>query len=496
MQLEFFNKNKENNAHTQFSHDNFADDSKRIEIENRYNSILEETDSFNRRLVSFQASKKKILHQWIKYREGFSSELVENLMDEFDLKEGDTVLDPFLGSGTTALTAKTRGINAVGMDILPNTHLTFEAKNNVFNYDIDELKSIYEQIKNINPDIENVRNFPHVKITEHAFSEQTEKELMFYTDWFENAKFSKESKILLKLLLTSILEEISYTRKDGQYLKWDGRSKKVIKNNEIRLSNGKKSIKGLDKGELPSPKKALLDAFEIILNDIKTLQSRDPFVESKQTLIKDSVLSSLPKMNDAIFDAVITSPPYCNRYDYTRTYALELAYLGENNEDIKDLRQNQLSCTVENRLKIDQLRDYYISIGYEDRFKEIENIIQSNETLNEIIQALEKREKNGDINNKGVIRMVQGYFTELTFTFFEIFRTCKSGSKIAFVNDNVRYAGEIIPVDFLSTKIAEDIGFKPVKIYSLKQKKGNSSQQMKKYGRAPLRKSITIWEKV
>ena len=102
---------------------------------------------------------------------------------------------------------------------------------------------------------------------------------------------------------------------------------------------------------------------------------------------------------------------------------------------------------------------------------------------------------NGEINNKGVIPMVEGYFTELTFLFFELFRTCRHSAKVAFVNDNVRYAGEVIPVDFISTAIAEQIGFRPVKIYVLRQQKGNSSQQMKKYGRVALRKSITVWEK-
>ena len=91
--------------------------------------------------------------------------------------------------------------------------------------------------------------------------------------------------------------------------------------------------------------------------------------------------------------------------------------------------------------------------------------------------------------------MVNGYFTELTFLYAELFRTCKHGAQVAFVNDNVRYAGEVIPVDYLSTLLAESVGFKPVKIYTLRQTKGNSSQQMAKYGKVALRKSITIWKK-
>ena len=92
--------------------------------------------------------------------------------------------------------------------------------------------------------------------------------------------------------------------------------------------------------------------------------------------------------------------------------------------------------------------------------------------------------------------MIEGYFSELTFIYSELFRIMKPGSKIAVVNDNVRFAGEVIPVDYMSCDIAQSIGFKVKKIYCLKQKKGNSSQQMKKYGKVPLRKSITIWEKI
>lgn len=77
----------------------------------------------------------------------------------------------------------------------------------------------------------------------------------------------------------------------------------------------------------------------------------------------------------------------------------------------------------------------------------------------------------------------------------ELFRVCKSGAYVAFVNDNVRYAGEVIPVDFLTTDIARQLGFTPVKIYTTRQMKGNSSQQMKKYGRVALRKSVTVWKK-
>lgn len=91
--------------------------------------------------------------------------------------------------------------------------------------------------------------------------------------------------------------------------------------------------------------------------------------------------------------------------------------------------------------------------------------------------------------------MVDGYFTELSILFADLYRVCKPGAHLAFVNDNVRYAGEVIPVDYLTTDLAAAMGFQPVKVYTLKQQKGNSSQQMARYGRVALRKSITVWEK-
>jgi site-specific DNA-methyltransferase (cytosine-N4-specific) len=293
------------------------------------------------------------------------------------------------------------------------------------------------------------------------------------------------------------LEKVSYTAKDGQFLRWDYRSKKMIDAAEYRTHNGKTPLViRLDKGDLPSLKATLLDELRGVFTDIVSIRknSKRP-LDSKLQFIENSALLELPKLDDNIINGVITSPPYCNRYDYTRTYALELSYLNVAEDDVKELRQSLLSCTVENKPKLEYLKEHYTSLGKEKDFERIINIVHANDALNEVNKSLSKRNENGDINNKGVLRMVNSYFTELTFIYAEIFRLCKPGAKVAFVNDNVRYGGEIIPVDFISTELAEQIGFIPVKVYSLKQQKGNSSQQMKKFGRVPLRKSITIWEK-
>lgn len=496
MQLTLFSDVRKTDSqelvHHTFSHDSICFQDERLALEKRYAHLLEETDLFNRKSVSYQGNKGELIHGWIRYKEGFSAQLVETLMRQFDLTPGDTILEPFAGSATTLLVAKSLGINAIGVELLPVCHLAWSAKSHFPTYDITELRHVLHCLEQVQPGQAHT-SFPHIVITEGAFPPQMENDLMFFTDWFAQLGVSDATRLLAQLVLTSILEEISYTRKDGQYLRWDYRSQKVSYRNNQRELEGKALIKKVDKGELPSVKQALIQAWHVVLADIQKLQSLT-FIESQQELYKGNTLYLLPTFAANQFSAVITSPPYCNRYDYTRTYALELAYLSAGT-DIFALRQGQLSCTVESRSKLEDLETHYLNLGQNGRFATILNTVNKNPAFQEINTALRERWRRGEINNRGILPMVEQYFTELSFVFAELFRVCRPGAPVAFVNDNVRYGGEIIPVDLLTTSLAESLGFKAEKVYVLPQRKGNSSQQMGRFGREALRKSITVWRK-
>ncbi|GHV15191.1 hypothetical protein AGMMS49938_12810 [Fibrobacterales bacterium] len=479
-----------------FSADNFGEQSARMSLEQKLIDIMIVSDDFSRQSVSYQLSKNDCLHRWLKYKEGFSADLVKKLLREFEIKAGDTVLDPFSGSGTTNLVCKMQGINSIGFDILPMSKIAIEAKQSVYEYDLKEINQIISEIDQLEmPENYNKRT-PYINITDGAYPKNTEKEIAFFAEWNKNSNYSKSAKNLVMLCMLNSLEKVSYTAKDGQFLRWDYRSKKMRESSEYRAKNGKKPLViRLDKGNLPTLKQVLLEELKSVFVDINSIQKYTRQEESELKFVEGNALYELPKYGDNILSGVITSPPYCNRYDYTRTYALELAYLEITDEKIKKLRQELLSCTVENKPKIEYIKENYEALGKKKDFDNILKIIEKNKTLAEVNHSLAERSINGDINNRGVLRMIDGYFTELTFIYAELFRLCKSGAKVAFVNDNVRYGGEVISVDFISTELAEQIGFKPVKVYSLKQQKGNSSQQMAKFGRVALRKSITVWEK-
>lgn len=481
----------------EFSAGGVCEESARQELEKKYTPILEVTTKFDRRSVSYQLSKKDMLHSWLKYKEGFSADLVNILLDDMGAEPGDLVMDPFMGSGTTALVCQMRGINSVGFDIMPISAVSIKAKANVMRYSTKEIGTLIKEFSQLVLPEGYDRTTPYVTITDSAYPEFNEKFIQYATEWIDSTNYSDEAKNLFTLCMVNALERCSYTWKSGQYLSWDSRARKVQKANTERAAAGRKPLPEQQvREDIENIQEAVTSELRHVIADISMIQAQGTTETSASIDFRqNSVLFELPTMPDECLKGVITSPPYCNRYDYTRTYALELVYLGLGDKEIKQMRQDLLSCTVESRPKIDVLRDFYRNIGEAKRFDNIFSHINSNPAFQEIRSALKHRKQAGELNNNGVIRMVEGYFTELAFIYAELFRLCKSGATVAFVNDNVRYGGEVIPVDYLSTAFAEQFGFIPEKVYCLRQQKGNSSQQMKKYGRIALRKSITIWKK-
>jgi hypothetical protein len=450
-----------------------------LALERRYRSQLSRENALDRTLVSHQADKSKAVYRWYKYKEAFSSQLVEFLLARFGLDQG-RLLDPFAGSGTALFASSALGFCAEGVELLPIGQRIIETRQLVSDgFEERHIHSILRWAQT-SPwqNAPRPRHIPELRITKGAYPVETVDAMGKFLSTLED----EDDKVapILTFALLCILESISFTRKDGQYLRWDYRSGR---------RQGKKLF---DKGRIKTFNEAMVGKLRQIAGDLKDLGRPtelflEPVQPGKVVLHRASCLELLPRLPAESFDCILTSPPYCNRYDYTRTYALELALLGVTEEGMSALRQNMLSCTVENRAK-DLLQ---INPAWESALSAADR----QELLQGILGFLERQKSQGLLNNNGIPRMVRGYFYEMSCVIAECARLLKEGARLAMVNDNVRYAGAAISVDLILSEIARSTGFEVESILVLPNGKGNSSQQMGTHGRESLRKCVYVWRK-
>jgi DNA modification methylase len=452
------------------------------QLTNKYKKKLLVNSDLDRRLVSFQANKLENSYRWCKYKEGFSASLVRFIISKTGIKSG-TILDPFAGAGTTLFVASELGIDSIGVELLPSSSEIIEVRKLVLD---GNQKRIAEQVREFCQERSwkkkgKLKEFPHLRITSGAFSEESEKDLGRYLFEVTQVK-STTLRRVLRFAAMCILESISFTRKDGQYLRWDYRSGR---------SAGKKKF---DKGTILSFDTAITKKLNDIAGDLLgegqlfDLNSISKKEHGDIQLLNGSCLKILPTLAPGSFDGIITSPPYCNRYDYTRTYALELALLDTGEDELKELRQTMLSCTVENREKTD-LDSMFAAV----QFQGAQKAFRSQKLLQGILSYLEKAKEDKKINNNGIPRMIRNYFWESALIIFESARLLKPGAPFVMVNDNVRYQGAHIPVDLILSEMAEKAGFEIDTIWVLPRGKGNSSQQMGEHGREEIRKCVYVW---
>lgn len=480
----------------------------------RFKERIEPNPDIDRKLVSYQAAKATPFYRWFKYKEGFTSQLVHYLLEKVHPSTG-ILLDPFAGSGTALFGASALGWHTYGIELLPVGIYIMQAHIAAKRVDSGAFATMVAKIKQLDfaQFYDAAYCLRHVAITQGAFPPETEQQLVGYVTYCKTRIDDRRMQELLLFACFCILEEVSYTRKDGQYLRWDARSGR---------SQGAKPF---NKGAIHSFSQALHAKLDQMVADMSgasctsgalqqaqagSMQEHFAFVDdyvpqkhlpthngpnAMPHILTGSCLNELPQIHAESVDVIMTSPPYCNRYDYTRTYALELVFLGSTHAGIRDLRQAMLSCTVENKEKHDAIAQQYAQLGRYDDVTWGMRVFESQAALQEVLFLLDASRRGGHLNNPNILRMVRNYFYEMCFVVLEMARILTPGGHVLMVNDNVRYAGEEVPVDIILSSMAESFGLVTEKIWTLTRGKGNSSQQMGAHGRSELRKCVYVWRK-
>jgi len=409
--------------------------------------------------VTFVTNKSAPIHRWYKYTQGYSALLVEALLNELAVTPKQCVLDPFTGCGTTNLVCLQHGIRSIGLDISPL--MTWIAKVKTHPWNSSDLIRLMRKVYLPSPSKCKSRKYEEsifIDYLSKAFSPNILNQLWSFAEVFES-EVPRKYRDFFKMGLLSIMEDVSQIRKHGSHYRY------MLKNESIGLQKLNTQIIPPDTDVRELLMKRMMEMIEDVISS-RIINKN----VSCEILTGDARNNALPSNS---CDVVITSPPYLNRNNYIAQQKAELALLSmiDNKKSYRELVLSTLRSHVEARFSGNEIKT----------------------DLSEIRIILETLHLTRN-NNPKIPHMIAGYFVDIEIVLKELFRVLRKGGKMAFVVGNSRWGGVVIPVDHLLIMIGEKIGFIPEKIL-VTRLKGNSPQQMRQYGRIPVRESIIILRK-
>lgn len=385
--------------------------------------------------------KDQPVHRWFYFPHSFSPQLVDLLLEEWHIQPRAWVLDPFVGAGTTLVAARERGLHGIGVDLSPLAVLASRVKTR--SYDPRSLRNGLRAVQS-SLDREQAVEIDRSERLRRAFTDAEFGVLVRLREAIiAQAEFVRE---FLLLALLRVQQQFSRAVADGGWFRWR---------------------------DLPSEEGRIWSAFERQVDSMLTdITLARPGTGCYQVYRKDArkldTLREIYPQLDAGCQAIITSPPYPNRHDYSRIFQIELLTLGLAETDIFSLRHESLRSNVEA-----QAPNWALPL-----FKP--------PTLLETILATFPL----DVDAR-VAPMLLGYFEDMNAVLCSMQRILAPGGHVALVVGNVRHAGVMIPVDEILLQMGENLGFTPQTSW-VARLRGNSAQQMGRFGRKPARESVVI----
>ncbi|MBQ3922468.1 MAG: hypothetical protein II707_04155, partial [Spirochaetales bacterium] len=189
------------------------------------------------RIMQFNKNKQEPVHRWYPFVEGYSKEFIKSIIAENDNRRIECCLEPFSGSGTTALELQNLGIKCYSFEINPLMYLIGKVKLET-EYKYEKTNYWFEYIKNIRSnfnDIDLNSIFPTLYQSDKREKWNYDKEVGRAVKKLDNAINCITEEIykdLFKIALAAILLDVSNLYRNGKCLSYK-------KNwSEIKLSVG------------------------------------------------------------------------------------------------------------------------------------------------------------------------------------------------------------------------------------------------------------------
>lgn len=390
-------------------------------------------------------------HDWYRFVLSYPPHLVRDYVQRFGLNSKHRVLDPFCGTGTTLVECKKLGIESVGIDAHPMSHFASQVK-------VDWSPAPDALIEHA----EAIASAARQKLGAERITDERDGAQLFTVG--ESAKsYRTLPEESLKLLLadsisplplhkTLVLLEAIREHRDERYLRHELLA--LAKCLVFSVSNlhfgpevGVSKTKKLDAVVIST----WLDNVRAIANDLNELR---PFRVTPATVHHADSRQLKDIIKDRSIDAVITSPPYPNEKDYTRTTRLESVLLGfvNNRAELQALKRALVRSNTRTVYKGDK-DDKWVA-GHE----EIQRIAEAIEA-----RRLELGKTSGF--ERLYAKVTRHYFGGMARHLAELREKLRPGAYLAYVvGDQASYFRVMIRTGHLLADIAKSLGYQVVDI--------------------------------
>ncbi|MGH8014375.1 MAG: DNA methyltransferase [Candidatus Binataceae bacterium] len=392
----------------------------------------------------------RAVHDWYRFVLSFPPHLVRRYLDRFEASPNSCVLDPFCGTGTTLVESKRLGLASIGVERNPAAHLASTVKTD---WEIDagaflahtrEVASIANQRLRA----EGLTDEPALPLFTRAprrpprlsrLSEESGKLLLGNSI----SPLPLHKALLLALTLNEAHDQrfISHERLALA---------KVLVFEASNLHFGPEVGVGPVKSDA-AVIRPWLNAVRAMAADLGEMRSCS-HAPSTVHLGDARRISELVAPHSV--DIVITSPPYPNEKDYTRTTRLESVVLGliQNKHDLR-------------RLKRDLVRSNTRSVYTDDTD---DTLINGNKEIQRIAEAIENRRielgKTSGFERQ-YARVTKLYFGGMARHLADLRQVLQPDARLAYVvGDQASYLRVMIRTGQLLAEIADSLGYQVIGI--------------------------------
>lgn len=377
-------------------------------------------------------NSKMIIHRWYSYLEDFPPSLVWEKLELYGIKGGKVVLDPFVGSGTTVVTSKLFGVDAIGIDANPVASFVSQvktewSKDGTWKIDLTELRkqfllvwndflSASEYLRKYKLKTNFTERMPPMELNQWLKT-KTQNEVAYLNERIKDVEDEHIKRILMIALLGAAIESSNVAFCPGTSF-YPFRKRPPFP-------------------EIFSSKLAAIYEDLLLLHRLKNNKYGDVTIFNEDC-------RKIREYFDGYVDFIFTSPPYPNDLEYTRQTRLEL-FLLEYVKDMDDIRAIKKKMVKGSTKLIFKESN---SAQYVEKFESVQKV------ANAIEEALNDRKWGWDYP-----RMIREYFGDL-YLCLEVFKeVSRKGSYILLVVGDQTYKQIIIPVGQILVELASDLKY-------------------------------------